>query len=92
MIAAVILAVAGVACGLAPYFATAKIIVLLLAGEKTFAAYTPWQATALIGYLARTVLYNSALSVSHKPTLFCTDTLRGFRAQAPAENAAPVAV
>ena len=39
----VVLAVIGVACGMAPYFAAAKCIVLLLAGETAFAAYLPWR-------------------------------------------------
>lgn len=42
LITAVILAVIGVACGMAPYFAEAKIIVLLLAKESAFSAYVPW--------------------------------------------------
>ena len=41
LITAVILAVIGVACGMAPYFAAALIIVLLLAGETAFSAYLP---------------------------------------------------
>ena len=49
LITAVILAVVGVACGMAPYFAAAKIIVLLLAGETAFSAYLPWLLTALAG-------------------------------------------
>ena len=57
-----ILAVLGVICGMAPYFAAAKIIVLLLAGETALAAYTPWLIAALAGYAVRTALYNSALS------------------------------
>ena len=61
LITAVILAVVGVACGMAPYFAAAKIIVLLLAGETAFSAYLPWLLTALAGFLLRTVLYNSAV-------------------------------
>lgn len=36
LITAVILAVIGVACGMAPYFAAAKMIVLLLSGESAF--------------------------------------------------------
>ena len=68
LITAVILAVIGVACGMAPYFAAAKIIVLLLAGEKAFAAYLPWLLTTLGGYLIRTLLYNGALGISHKAT------------------------
>ena len=76
LITAVILAVIGVACGMAPYFAAAKIIVLLLGGEKAFAAYIPWLLVALIGFLIRTVLYNSALSVSHKATYNILKTIR----------------
>ncbi len=68
LITAVILAVIGVACGMAPYFAAAKIIVLLLSGETTFTAYLPWLLTALGGFLIRTVLYNGALGISHKAT------------------------
>lgn len=51
LITAVILAVIGVACGMSPYFAAAKIIVLLLAGETAFSAYIPWLLTALAGFL-----------------------------------------
>lgn len=68
LITAVILAVVGVVCGMVPYFAAAKIITLLLAGETALAAYTPWLLAALMGYLTCTVLYNSALSTSHKAT------------------------
>ena len=76
LIAAVALAVAGVLCGMAPYFAAAKIIALLLAGEKALAAYTPWLLAALAGYLLRTALYNGALSISHKATFNILKTIR----------------
>lgn len=76
LITAVLLAVIGVVCGMVPYFAAAKIIVLLLAGERAIAAYTPWLLAALIGYLIRTVLYNSALSISHKATFQILKTIR----------------
>ena len=76
LITAVILAVIGVVCGMVPYFAAAKIIVLLIAGEHTAAAYTPWLLAALIGYLIRTVLYNGALSISHKATFQILKTIR----------------
>ena len=39
LITAVILAVFGVVCGMVPYFAAARIIVLLLAGEASFSRY-----------------------------------------------------
>ena len=76
LITAVILAVIGVICGMIPYFAAAKMIVLLLAGEKAAAAYLPWLLAALAGFLARTVLYNSALGISHKATFGILKTIR----------------
>ena len=76
LITAVILAVVGSVCGMVPYFAAAKIIVLLLAGQTALSAYTPWLITALVGFLLRTVLYNSALSLSHKGTYNILKTIR----------------
>ena len=76
LITAVVMAVAGVVCGMAPYFAAARIIVLLLAGEMALEAYTPWLAAALCGYLLRTALYNGALSLSHKAAFSILKTIR----------------
>ena len=76
LVAAVILAVIGVICGMAPYFAAAKLITLLLAGERALRAYLPWLAAALGGYLLRTLLYNGALSLSHKATFSILKTIR----------------
>lgn len=76
LITAVILAVVGVAGGMVPYFAAAKIIVLLLAGERAISAYTPWLIAALAGFLIRTALYNGALSISHKATFSILKTIR----------------
>ena len=76
LITAVILAVVGVVCGMVPYFAAAKIITLLLAGEAALSAYTPWLLAALAGYLARTALYNGALAISHKATFSILKTIR----------------
>ena len=76
LITAVILAVIGVACGMAPYFAAARIIVLLLAGETAVTAYVPWLIAALAGFLLRTVLYNGALGISHKATFRILKTIR----------------
>lgn len=76
LITAVILAVIGVACGMAPYFAAAKIIVMLLGGETAFSAYLPWLITALAGFLIRTVLYNTALGISHRATFNILKTIR----------------
>lgn len=76
LIAAVVLAVVGVTCGMIPYFSAAKIIVLLIRGEMGFSAYIPWLTAALVGFLARTLLYNSALGVSHKATFRILKTIR----------------
>ena len=61
---------------MAPYFAAAKMIALLLAGARAVPAYTPWLLAALAGFLVRTVLYNSALSISHKATFSILKTIR----------------
>ena len=76
LITAVILAVVGVICGMVPYFAAAKVITLLLAGERAVSAYTVWLTAALCDYLLRTVLYNGALSISHKATFSILKTIR----------------
>ena len=76
LITAVVLAVAGSVCGIVPYFAAAKVITLLLAGEKALSVYTVWFGTALVCYWLRTVLYNSALSISHKATFNILKTIR----------------
>lgn len=73
LIAAVILAVI---FGMAPYFAAAKIIVLLLSKETAFSCYLPWLLAALAGFLLRTVLYNGALGISHKVTFNILKTIR----------------
>lgn len=74
--AAVLMAAVGVVCGMVPYFTAAKIITLLLAGERTLGAYTLWLCGALAGYLARTLLYNGALSLSHRATFSILKTIR----------------
>lgn len=76
LILAVVLAVLGVMGGMVPYFAAAKMIVLLLAGETAFAVYAPWLAAALEGFLFRTLLYNGALGLSHKATFNILKTIR----------------
>lgn len=76
LITAVALAAAGSVFGMLPYFAAAKIIVQLLAGQTLLSAYLPWLAAALGGFLARTVLYNTALSLSHTATFSILKTIR----------------
>ena len=76
LILAVVLAVSAVAFGMIPYFAAAKIIVLLINGESAFSAYLPHIIAALCGFLLRTVIYNGALGISHKATFSILKTIR----------------
>ena len=76
LITAVLMAVVGVVCGMVPYLAAAKLIALLLAGEAALSAYMPWLLAALAGFLLRTLLYNGALSLSHRATFCILKTIR----------------
>ena len=76
LIAAVVLAVVGSVGGMVPYFAAANIIVQLVHGVQDVTAYTPWLLAALVGFLARTLLYNGALSISHKATYNILKSIR----------------
>ena len=76
LIFAILSAFVGVVLGTLPYFAAAQIIIGMLAGEKALAFYLPWFSLGLAGYAARTLLYNMALSVSHKATFSILKTIR----------------
>lgn len=76
LIKAIISAFVGVLLGMLPYFAAAQIIIKLLAGEKTLSTYLIWLGIGLMGYIARTLLYNIALSISHKATFSILKTIR----------------
>ena len=53
LIRAILSAVVGVLCGMAPYFAAAQIILGLLSGNQEFSFYLVWCAVALAGFLLR---------------------------------------
>lgn len=59
-----------------PYFAAAQIIIKMVSVEKALSAYLMWLLAGLAGYAARTVLYNVALSTSHKATFSILKTIR----------------
>ena len=59
---------AGVLLGLLPYLSAGRILVALLTGQRDWNFYLLWCMVALGGYLAKTLLYNLALSLSHKAT------------------------
>lgn len=76
LIRAVLLALVGVLAGLLPYFAAARIIIGLINGERQMAFYLLWCGLGLLGYWARTLLYNLALSISHKATFSILKEIR----------------
>ena len=61
-------AAVGVLCGMAPYFAVAQIVIMLLNGTGTFAACIPWCAVVVLGYLGKTIFMNISTSLSHRAT------------------------
>ena len=76
MICAVLGAFLGVVLGMLPYFAAAQMIIQMLAGKTDLSVYLPWLGLGLAGYAARTILYNIALSMSHKATFSILKTIR----------------
>lgn len=76
LICAVLGAFIGVVMGMLPYFSAAQIIIKMLAGERDLSLYLLWLGIGLAGYAARTLLYNLALSVSHKATFSILKTIR----------------
>ncbi len=76
IIRAVILAFLGIALGMLPYFAAAQIIIKMLSGDREISAYVLWLGIGLLGYVLRTILYNTALSVSHRATFSILKTIR----------------
>lgn len=76
LVRATLSAFLGVVGGMVPYFAAAQVIIHLLAGNRDLALYLKWLCIGLAGYAARTLLYNLALSMSHKATFSILKTIR----------------
>ena len=76
LIFAIVSALIGVALGMLPYYAAAQIIIGMLSGERSLSLYLPWLGLGLAGYAARTLLYNMALSASHKATFSILKAIR----------------
>lgn len=76
LIGAVVSALIAVVLGMLPYFAAAQVIIGMLAGERELSFYLPWLSLGMAGYTARTLLYNMALSMSHKATFSILKTIR----------------
>ena len=68
LILSVFFAILGVACTVAPYFATANIIIKLLSGEKKINIYLLWCGIAATGFLMRIIFISSSTTISHTAT------------------------
>ena len=75
-IASVILAVLGVAAGMAPYFAVSQIVIRLIGGGRDFAWYLVWCAIAAAGFLGKALLHNLSTALSHRATFAVISEVR----------------
>ena len=76
LIGAIVLAAVGVIGGMVPYFAAAKMVALLMSGERDLSVYLIWGGVAMAGYAAKTLLYTFALSLSHAATFAVLKEIR----------------
>lgn len=72
----VILAVAGVGCGLVPYFAVAQMVNLLIGGTREFSVYVNWSLTALGAFILKSILMGWSTHSSHKATFSVLSEIR----------------
>ena len=75
----VVLSVLGVASGIVPYFAVAKMINLLIVGEQDFSIYLLWCSVALVAFIMKSVFHGFSTKASHEAT-FAESSSRLFRA------------
>ncbi|NLG02989.1 MAG: ABC transporter ATP-binding protein [Clostridia bacterium] len=76
LIRAIIMALIGVVCGIAPFIAAAQVIIGVVQNQKELSYYLVWCLIGLIGYVMRTLFYNLALSVSHEATFSILKDIR----------------
>ena len=67
-IASVVLAILGVACSIVPYFAVAKILTGLLAGDRDLSVYLSWIAACALAWTLRILFHSVSTTFSHKAT------------------------
>lgn len=72
----VVLSVLGVASGIVPYFAVAKMINLLIAGEQDFSVYLLWCSIALVAFILKSVFHGFSTKASHEATFAVLSEIR----------------
>lgn len=75
-ILSIFLSVLGVASGLVPYYAAAKMLIGLIGDERDFSFYLMWGAVAAIGYIAKSCFSILSTSVSHTATFHALRDVR----------------
>lgn len=76
LIRAIISALIGVLCGIVPYISATQVIIGMVNKNMNFSYYLSWCVIGFTGYLARTLLYNLALALSHKATFSILKEIR----------------
>ena len=72
----VVLSVLGVASGIVPYFAVAKMINLLIVGEQDFSIYLLWCSVALVAFIMKSVFHGFSTKASHEATFAVLSEIR----------------
>lgn len=72
----VILAILGVACSMVPYYAIARMLLLLTQGNRNFNWYLGWCGVAALGFLGKAILHNLSTTISHKATFAVISEIR----------------
>lgn len=75
-IASVILAVLGVASGMAPYFAVAQMLIRLIGGGRDLGFYLMYCGIAAAGFALKAVFMNVSTTFSHKATFAVISEVR----------------
>ena len=74
----ILLAILGVASGMIPYFAIARIMLYLLEGIREMSIYAFWCMMVLLGFSLKIIFANLSTAVSHTATFY---TLKEIRMQ-----------
>ena len=75
----ILLAILGVASGMIPYFAIARIMLYLLEGIREMSIYAFWCMMVLLGFSLKIIFANLSTAVSHTATFYTLKEIHGFR-------------
>lgn len=76
-ITSTVLAVLSVTSGMVPYFAVARMVNLLISGEKNFSIYLAWGAATLTAYLLKSIFTAFLPGAPMRPLSMCCRSCGG---------------